>query len=140
MTHYCADCTYYAAGGRCRNHDVRKDTVGFLQPACPLFTEKTTQPQMETTPTTKVCKVCGRELTLDHFQISGFTKQPINTCKECMGERKKKTTKAAAVPPVPSDETPDRIPLEFYTDADLAAELHRRGYTGTLTKSNILTI
>lgn len=147
MTHYCADCTYYAAGGRCRNHDVRKDTVGFLQPACPLFTEKTIQPKMETTPTTKVCKVCGRELPLDRFQVSGFTKQPINTCKECMGARKKakkdgieKKKPTVTHPFFPAKETPSPIPLEYYTDADLAAELRRRGYTGTLTKSNTLTI
>lgn len=142
---YCCDCIDYAPGGKCRNHDVRKDTVGFLQPACPLFTEKTTQPKMETTPTTKVCKVCGRELTLDHFQVSGFTKQPINTCKECMGARKKakkdgiEKKKPTITNPL-LRETPSHVPLEFYTDADLAAELHRRGYTGTLTKAQTLTI
>ena len=145
---YCCDCIDYAPGGKCRNPKVHKYLVGFFQAPCREFIEKPkTTATMETKPTTKVCKVCGRELTLDHFQVSGFTKQPINTCKECMGARKKakkdgieKKKPVVTHPFFPAKETPSPVPLEYYTDADLAAELRRRGYTGTLTKAQTLDV
>ena len=146
---YCSDCIDYAPGGKCRNPKVSKSLVGYFQAPCREFIEKPkTTTTMETKPTTKVCKVCGQEKPLDHFQVSGFTKQPINTCKECMGARKKakkdgiEKKKPIVTNPslVQAKETPSPVLLEFYTDADLAAELRRRGYTGTLTKSNTLTI
>ena len=38
---------------------------------------------------TKICKVCGQELTLDHFQKhSGSADGYLHTCKECQKEKK----------------------------------------------------
>ena len=143
---YCSDCIDYAPGGKCRNPKVHKYLVGFFQAPCREFVEKpkTTTTMKEETPTTKVCKVCGQEKPLDAFQRTRNSGH-VDTCKECAG-KKRKGAAVPAVPPVPSvpspewNGTPDLEALKHYTDDDLARELRLRGYAGTLTKANTLTI
>ena len=158
---YCSDCIDYAPGGKCRNPKVHKRLVGFFQAPCREFNDKQKTQEMETTPTTKVCKVCGQEKPLDEFQRSRFGGR-IATCKECMG---KKIAAVRTPASVPDESTPTEsiVPLNevssyekaialnndptgiayflpLLPDEVLAAELRRRGYTGTLTKAQTLTI
>ena len=87
----CGDCQHFSDVGRCRICATSKrEYVGFFADACPLFTREPEQPapepkkEMENekpTPTTKVCKKCGRELPLEQFHKNrwGYTQ----VCKEC---------------------------------------------------------
>lgn len=86
----CGDCHHFSDVGRCRICATSKrEYVGFFADACPLFTREPEQkPAPETkkemekeTPTTKVCKKCGRELPLEQFHKNrwGYTQ----VCKEC---------------------------------------------------------
>ena len=91
----CGDCHHFSDVGRCRICATSKrEYVGFFADACPYFTREPEQPAPETkkemeneTPTTKVCKVCGRELPLEQFgkNKNGY----INTCKECRSKIQK---------------------------------------------------
>ena len=161
----CGDCHHFSDVGRCRICATSKrEYVGFFADACPLFTREPEQPAPETkkemekeTPTTKVCKKCGRELPLEQFHKNrwGYTK----VCKECKAGKTSDKVKG----PVqeyklrkadPKPEKPKRAPLtpeeveahkqdallgilRTATDQQLAAELTRRGYKGRLTKTII---
>lgn len=134
--------------GYCRLHSKE---VGFFDTSCDDYAE----PQgslMETTntaPATKVCKTCGRQLTLDHFGGHHRTADHLQTsCKECMSAKIKKTKKAAPAAITPSEADPiELIPipepevkheptcnLDDYTSQALYDELRRRGWQGTLSK------
>ena len=108
----CLDCPLYQTGGWCKHK--RKD-VGALQPACdhakkmnetfnPEDKEEEPMTDMNTrTEATKLCKKCGRELTLDHFGKKNGTKDGLQYwCKECTTQsilkarRAKKAAKAQA--------------------------------------------
>ncbi len=168
----CGDCQHFSDVGRCRICATSKrEYVGFFADACPLFTREPEQPAPETkkemekentTPTTKVCKVCGRELPLEQFHKNrwGYTQ----VCKECKAGKtvepvqeykvKKVGTKSGPSrdqvgtkpeKPKPAPLTPEEVEahkqdallgiLRTATDQQLAAELTRRGYRGHLTKT-----
>lgn len=165
----CGDCHHFSDVGRCRIGSFSKrDLVAFFADACPYFTREPEQPAPETKkemenekPTTKVCKVCGRELPLEQFgkNKNGY----INTCKECRSKiqkeawAKRKPQDSAPVQEYtvkPQEETPKHpilTPeeveqckheallglLRTVSDQDLANELTRRGYKGHLTKTII---
>lgn len=171
----CGDCHHFSDVGRCRIGSFSKrDLVAFFADACPYFTREPEQPAPETkkemenekpTPTTKVCKKCGRELPLEQFHKNrwGYTK----VCKECNSRKtsdsvrkvaearhEKKTAPVQEYTVKPQEETPKHpilTPeeveqckheallglLRTVSDQDLAAELTRRGYRGHLTKTLI---
>lgn len=168
----CGDCHHFSDVGRCRICTTSKhEYVGFFADACPRFTREPEQPAPEPkkemekeTPTTKVCKICGRELPLESF---GKNKNGhLNICKECRSKIQKEVRakrKQKEIPPIqeykvkkadPKPEKPTPAPLtpeevnkhkqdaiqmalSFATDQELANELTRRGYRGHLTKTLI---
>ena len=112
-----------------------------------------------TPPTTKTCKECGRELPLEQFSKNphGYT----SLCKDCMKAKQSAGLKRQRALPSDNPEIPGdvlsgphkhelrplgkhapavQVVLANYSDEDLAAELRRRGYAGTLTKSHSLSI
>ena len=171
----CGDCHHFSDVGKCRIGSFSKrDLVAFFADACPYFTREPEQPAPETkkemekeTPTTKVCKKCGRELPLEQFHKNrwGYTK----VCKECNSRKTSDSVKKVAearhekktapvqkykiIPaskfkkPKPAPLTPEEVEahkqdallgiLRTATDQQLAAELTRRGYRGHLTKTLI---
>ena len=83
---------------------------------------------------TKVCKKCGRELTLDSFGESKTTKDGKRSwCRECSNAsardyfRKKRYSKEPVRNPA----------LEEYTPQELITELRARGYEGQLTYTEV---
>lgn len=161
----CLDCPMYQTGGWCKHK--RKD-VGALQPACdhakkmnetfnPEDKEEEPMTDMNTrTEATKLCKKCGRELTLDHFGKKNGTKDGLQYwCKECLtksileARRARKAAQEAAKPqtkteaPKPSTPTPEPAPLPIFnpvtavqeiSDDLLAQELRRRGWDVKATR------
>lgn len=137
----CGGCAHYRAGGSCAER--RKD-VGYLWTACAQFTTETPKPQdtMEkTTPTTKVCKKCGRELPAEAFNRHAKSRDGLQPyCRECQrefaltgavkaGRPKKDKPVTAPAPTIPNPSVTE-IP-----DHDLAQELRRRGYDVTCKKT-----
>lgn len=161
----CGDCHHFSDVGRCRIGSFSKrEFCSFFADACPYFTREPEQPAPETkkemenekpTPTTKVCKKCGRELPLEQFHKNrwGYTQ----VCKECKAGKTSdkgplqeyKLRKADPKPEKPKRAplTPEEVEvhkqdallgiLRTATDQQLAAELTRRGYRGHLTKTLI---
>lgn len=87
-------------------------------------------------PTTKVCKVCGKELPLDSFPKQVKSKDGhMNMCRDCFSAKhahQKAEPAARAAAKAPDDEELDKI-LAAVPAKTLIAELHRRGWKGTLT-------
>ena len=84
----CGGCAFYRKGGYC---EAKRKDVGPLWEACNKYTTETPQPQdtMEKTetPTTKVCKRCGRELPLEAFGKTVRSKDGYQSnCRECQAE------------------------------------------------------
>lgn len=155
----------YQTGGWCKHK--RKD-VGALQPACdhakkmndtfnPEDKEEEPMTEMNTrTEATKLCKKCGRHLTLDHFGKKNGMKDGLQYwCKECVTQNvlaarhAKKAAQEAAKPqtkteaPKPSTPTPEPEPLPIFnpvtavqeiSDQELADELRRRGWDVKATR------
>lgn len=154
----CLDCPLYQTGGWCKHK--RKD-VGALQPACdhakkmnetfnPEDKEEEPMTDMNTrTEATKLCKKCGRHLTLDHFGKKNGTKDGLQYwCKECVtrnvldARRAKKAAQEAAKPQTKT-EAPKPEPLPIFnpvtavqeiSDDLLAQELRRRGWDVKATR------
>ena len=135
----CGGCAHYRAGGSCAER--RKD-VGYLWTACAQFTTETPKPQdtMEkTTPTTKVCKKCGRELPAEAFNRHAKSRDGLQPyCRECQRETAKAGAAKAGRPkkaqPAPAPTCPNPSVKEI-PDHDLAQELRRRGYDVTCKKT-----
>lgn len=101
------------------------------------------------TEATKLCKKCGRELTLDHFGKKNGTKDGLQYwCKECTtksileARRAKKEAQEAAKPQTKT-EAPKPEPLPIFnpvtavqeiSDDLLAQELRRRGWDVKATR------
>lgn len=103
----------------------------------------------EENPQTKVCKECGRELSVEQFGRHAKTKdglQPL--CKDCRSAKVKKAKPAlegvgTPLDPVTGEARKEPLPEQIYLppdlegipDDDLTYELARRGWRGTLTKT-----
>lgn len=154
----CLDCPMYQTGGWCKHK--RKD-VGALQPACdhakkmnetfnPEDKEEEPMTDMNTrTEATKLCKKCGRHLTLDHFGKKNGTKDGLQYwCKECVtrnvldARRAKKAAQEAAKPQTKTEAPkPESLPIfnpvtavQEISDDLLAQELRRRGWDVKATR------
>lgn len=149
----CLDCPLYQTGGWCKHK--RKD-VGALQPACdhakkmnetfnPEDKEEEPMTEMNTrTEATKLCKKCGRELTLDHFGKKNGTKDGLQYwCKECVtksileARRAKKAAKAQTETETEKEPKPIFNPIvavKDIPDQTLADELRHRGWDVKATR------
>jgi len=93
---------------------------------------------METT--TKVCKICGRELPEDEFVKNAWGVTSV--CKECHSQKIKegvenrKKLKQQAVDAVNARS----LRLQDFTPRELMEELKRRGYDGKITFTRTETI
>jgi len=106
-------------------------------------------------PTTKVCAKCGRELPVEMF---GHTKKNLNGlksyCKDCENENSRiyrakkygRTGQAFASADgkkytiVTTEENKTLVTIDLFPDDVLLESLRKRGYTGTLTKTNQITL
>ena len=86
----CGGCAHYIYGGWCAE---KRREIGFLWEACNKWKDKHEEqtPRKETmektTPTTKVCKRCGRELPLEAFGKTVRSKDGYQSnCRECQAE------------------------------------------------------
>lgn len=153
----CADCKHYAGNGKCRKN--KKGTTSPMKVADELSCFQVAEPEKpvlpeEKKPETKVCKGCGRELPLDAFWHN--RQGPTGYCKDCMKE-KRKPGKKDDIPVVRM--TPEEIeerrkaereqavihvdpvpPISTFSVGELAQELHRRGFHGTLTRNETINI
>lgn len=135
----CGGCAFYRNGGYC---EERRKDVGPLWEACNKYTTETPKPQdtMEkTTPTTKVCKKCGRELPAETFNRRAKSRDGLQPyCRECQSEIAKAGAAKAGRPkkakPAPAPTCPNPSVKEI-PDHDLAQELRRRGYDVTCKKT-----
>lgn len=90
---------------------------------------------METT--TRICKVCGRELPEDEFVKNAWGVTSV--CKECHSQKIKegvenrKKPKQQAVDAVNARS----LRLQDFTPRELMEELAKRGYAGTLTYTKV---
>lgn len=87
----CASCDHYIRGRlemNCSAGGGSMGSTGPLRAACPKYEPKNTDTTMEkTTPTTKVCKRCGRELPLEAFGKTVRSKDGYQSnCRECQAE------------------------------------------------------
>lgn len=89
--------------------------------------ENSVKLQSDETMQTKVCKSCGKELTIDKFRIYKKTGKSSNTCIECITNRFRKTIELKKQHNDGSN--PDLIK---FTSRKLIAELRARGYKGEL--------
>lgn len=128
------------------------------QPTKPKETMETTE-TTNTAPQTKVCKICGRELPLDSFLKHPRTKDGHTTiCADCFRTKNADSLRKAAensaaarkgnkrgpykpraieTKPVPAVQVV-RVGIDTFTDRQLYDELRRRGWTGTLTRTETL--
>lgn len=133
---YCSDCFFFSDLGRCKNPKSHRSDVGYFQKAGPCFAER--QPEKENKTMAeepkeikRVCADCGRELPLEQFarNRSGYTKY----CKECMKARRGKGKQVGANYHIP--QTSLNVGIAAISDDALMAELHKRGWSGRLTKT-----
>lgn len=114
------------------------------------------KPEAMETPDKKICKCCGRELTIEHFQPNPRCKDGhLDTCKECMNAKRAASHEAKKNgTPAPAPETTDikqeqireiskrglvhdidpLFPFAKFRDVELVEELRSRGWTVTCTK------
>lgn len=153
----CAHFTHNNLHGFVCNRTMRP--AGYLH-VKPCFEPKTMKET--TTPQTKVCKKCGRELPAEAFGRHALTKDGLQpTCRECRSAaRKGKPIRKGQTlgdvlkacqedkgirdelekhlpPPVPIDNS---VALANIDETELLDELRRRGYEGTLTKKQVITL
>ena len=147
----CLDCPLYQTGGWCKHK--RKD-VGALQPACdhakkmnetfnPEDKEEEPMTDMNTrTEATKLCKKCGRELTLDHFGKKNGTKDGLQYwCKECVTRNVLDARRARKEAKAQTETVKEPKPIfnpvtavQEISDDLLAQELRRRGWDVKATR------
>ena len=159
--HTCGDCGHYLRHRLEENCDRPcGGSTGPLRPACRRRVKRETTPKTnttmeKTTPTTKVCKQCGRELPAEAFGRHARSRDGLqHICKECRskietgnpkyGRRKKDGT--VSIPAEQAEEvrafvegktaskTASNPTVSEIPDHDLAKELRRRGYEVKCTK------
>lgn len=141
---YCSDCFFFSDLGRCKNPKSHRSDVGYFQKAGPCFAAKDAPEPIKENKTmaqkgdlniiterTRKCADCGRELPLEQFarNRSGYTKY----CKECMKVRRGKGKQVGANYHIP--QTSLNVGIAAIADDALMAELHKRGWSGHLTKT-----
>ena len=150
----CNDCTHYAGNGKCRKN--KKGTTSPLKVADELKFFEAAEPEKPVLPETKICKGCGRELPLDAY---GRNRQgPLGYCKDCMAAKRKaamdnkkrldeasqsfqeELDRVAPIEPFKEPEPSLVGLLQLASDDELVAELRRRGWSGTLTRSETINI
>lgn len=101
-----------------------------------LESKQNSESKMESkmeTPTTKICKDCGRELPIENFQRQEKSKDGyMHICKECKSKRV--LTGVAKETPSPR-EFDVKKELHIYADEELTAELRERGWEVKCTKT-----
>ena len=138
MSNTCSTCQHFRV-----THDGPHCFKGRIKPVSPIASGDCWEPVTEKAEiATKVCSRCGRELPVEKFGRHSKTKdgyQPI--CRECRASdvkgrpqlhAKRKAKPAPA--PVPEAET-KTTGLLTETDEAIIAELRRRGWSGTITKT-----
>lgn len=91
---------------------------------------------------TKVCKCCGRELSIENFKITRFGTR-VNTCTECattkMHDNKIRKQQQAEMEKARenAEKRERQKALEQYTPRELIEELARRGYKGKLQYTQV---
>lgn len=92
-----------------------------------------------TAPLFKTCRECGRTLPIDAFGKSAQSPDGhMHLCRECLKpilDANRAKMKVHTRPGVKKT-----LSLNDFTDAQLAAELNRRGYTGNISKTSTLAI
>ena len=87
--------------------------------------------------TTKVCPKCGRELPLERFGKNKRTTDGLKCyCQDCENENSKQYRRRVRAEAKAAKEAAKDITLAGIPDADLVAELKRRGYVGTISKNH----
>lgn len=137
MSGYCGKCMNYIARPFEENICSRSGkVVPYLQKR-DCYEERKIEKMEEKLLTTKVCKVCGRELPISEF--GNNHKSPdghLNTCKDCISEKHKassrKTQEVSSLKDkgnLERDEEGDpRNSLHSSKDEDLVKELRSRGW------------
>ena len=79
------------------------------------------------------CKVCGRELSPEHFGVGKFGRH--KTCNDCVNEKHRATlaNKKESNDLKKQLEEARTLRLKDFQPRELIEELKRRGYTGKLT-------
>ena len=91
---------------------------------------------------TKICKCCGRELSLDHFKRGRYGY--VSVCLDC--DKKHRAEKRQARIDEQKKKVEDlraenrKLCLSDFEPRELMAELKRRGYEGQLTYVETHTI
>lgn len=130
------DCALYRQGGRCSgSHD---GLAGYFDECDDKKCFKPKEANMEKKKevvATKVCYRCGRELPLDDFPPSDKARDGhLNVCKECNYQARSAAMKKVAA------RTRGESTLAGVPDDVLAAELRRRGWSGSLEKKGVLEV
>lgn len=154
------DVGYFQKAGSCFTDPKEQNEAELEQPAAEIAQEspkieQTMSKENNTTPpevqqaldsVKRTCAGCGRELPITKFgkNAYGYTKY----CKDCMKQRQ-----MAGKTKLPKESPEQHIALsvekrmqkvaeitETLADADLAAELRRRGYSGKLTRNQELNV
>ena len=157
--HTCGDCGRYIRGRLEENCDrPYGGSTGPLRPACRHWVKIETTPKQHTTmetketPTTKVCKSCGRELPAEAFGRHARSRDGLQPyCKECRSKLEKGNPKygrpkkdgTVSIPAAHAEEvrafveggTAANPSVKEIPDHDLAQELRRRGYDVKCTKT-----
>lgn len=156
----CGECSHYMQG-RCgktqeKTAEIVKACRSFeLADDCEVDMVLADVPEAPTPKEeTQICKVCGRELTLDHFGTAPRNpSKHFTTCKECQGRRsaegKRRSVAAQKAAEEPVRDTKGHedknvtvslspADLSSFDDAQLLDELRRRGYSGPIRKAIVV--
>ena len=98
----CGQCIFFDYLGRCHNGNTRRVEGPYFAKGCKYAEPKhkeqpktTNTMNEEKTPTTQVCKTCGRELPIEQFATNVKSKNGhLHVCKECNFKARSESRKA----------------------------------------------